>query len=430
MAEQKKKGLVARLLNYFIRQKPEPFFATLRCLKPVLKLPGNGPVFVTRFRDVQEVLSRHEIFTVRTYAPMMDTSVGPFMLARDGTTINQRDKCILRAVLQREDLPRVRETVADLADAAIDAGAENGELEVVANLSRKVPLQLLGAYFGFPGPDLESMFRWSRGTQHDMFHNQDKDEEVHQVNLRAGSEMKAYVTQLVKQRREELKSNPTAQDAVSRLLRFSFPEELGFDEERIIINICGFLIGAGETTSAAIVQLLDQLLRRPNELEMARTAAKNSDDELLGKLCWEALRFNPINPFVARLCVEDYVVVSSLFRRTRIKAGSIVLACTRSAMMDGMHVRRPRQFRIDRPYYHYMHFGYGNHVCMGDQVSSVQIPEIVKRLLLRNNLRRADGARGELNFQGGPFPEQFWVKFDRMPPKTFTRVQAQSPPAV
>lgn len=413
MAEEKKKGLAARVLKYLIRQKPEPFFATLRCLKPVLKLPGQGPVFVTRFRDVQEILSRHEIFTVQLYAPMMDASVGPFMLARDGTTINQRDKGILRAMLQMEDLPHVRETVASLADAAIDEGTKNGELEVVANLSRKVPLQLLGAYFGFPGPDLESMFRWSRGTQNDMFHNQDKDEEVHQANIRVGSEMKAYVTQLIQQRREELKSNPHMTDAVSRLLRSSFPKEIGFDDERIMINICGFLIGAGETTSAAIVQLLDQLLQRPAELERARLAAEKGDDELLGKICWEALRFNPINPFVARLCTEDYIVVSSRFRRTRIKAGSVVLACTRSAMMDGLHVRQPRKFRTDRPDYHYMHFGYGNHVCLGDQVSRVQIPEIVKRLLLRGNLRRADGDRGQLDFQDGPFPERFYVKLDR-----------------
>jgi hypothetical protein len=98
----------------------DSFFATLRKVRPILHIP-NGPVFVTLFQDVQEVLSRPEVFNV-TYAPKMDPSVGPFMLARDGGTINERDKGIMRAMLRREDLPRVRETVAGLAAAAVRGG--------------------------------------------------------------------------------------------------------------------------------------------------------------------------------------------------------------------------------------------------------------------------------------------------------------------
>ena len=54
-----------------------------------------------------------------------------------------------------------------------------------------------------------------------------------------------------------------------------------------------------------------------------------------------------------------------------------------------------------------MHFGYGNHVCLGDQVSLMQAPEIAKQLFLAGYTERADGPAGHLDFQGGSFPETF-----------------------
>ncbi|HEX2148933.1 MAG TPA: cytochrome P450, partial [Actinomycetota bacterium] len=69
----------------------------------ILKTPGF--TLLTRFADVTEVLSREKVFTVRPYQPHMDPVVGPFMLARDATPLNWREKGIMQAVLMPEDLP-------------------------------------------------------------------------------------------------------------------------------------------------------------------------------------------------------------------------------------------------------------------------------------------------------------------------------------
>lgn len=406
-------GKAADFIQYLIREKADTFFGILRVVKPNFGLPKNGPVFVTRFRDVLEVLQRPEVFTVRTYAPMMDPSIGSFMLARDGTVYNQRDKGIMRALIGRADMPTVRSMVAALTQECIDEGAENGTLEIVSNVSRKVPILLTGRFFGFPGPDLESMFRWSRATQSDMFHNQGLLARIHDDNIRAGHEMTAYVRgQLLPQRRAELRKNPALDDTVSRLLKLETPKEIGFDEARIVVNIIGLLVGGVETTSQAIVQILDQLFRRPRELDGAKAAAKAGDDALLYQYCWEALRFNPINPVVARMCVTDYRIASGTFRNKLVKAGGVVLVCTRSAMKDARELPSPRKFRLDRPPHHYMHLGYGLHTCLGDQVSRVQVPEVIKGLLLRPGLRRAAGPAGQIDFRGSQLPEAFSVAFD------------------
>jgi len=402
----RKKGAAARLLAYMLQNKPDLLFKIIRNTIPNLAIPG-GPVFITRFRDVQEALSRPDIFNV-TYAPMMDPSVGPYMLGRDETTINQRDKGIMRALIQREDLQKIRQMVASFAEQNISEVRQERKIELVSTLARKVPAQLTQAYFGFSPIDLASILKWSRATQYDMFHNLENDDTVHQENIQAGQEMKASLQALIPARLEELQDNQDLDDILSRLLKSKLPDAIGFDEERIVTNIMGTLVGGIETTSQAIVQIVDQLLQRPDVFEQARTAAFADDNQLVFQYCWEALRFNPINPFVVRKAAKDYKIASGTLRRKTIKAGSTVLISTRSAMRDGRELPTPSYFCIDRPEYHYMHMGYGHHRCLGDHISRVQIPEIVKHIIKLPNLR----AVSPIDFAGGPFPEKYELMFD------------------
>jgi cytochrome P450 len=127
---------------------------------------------------------------------------------------------------------------------------------------------------------------------------------------------------------------------------------------------------------------------------------------------WEALRFDPINPFVTRLSVAPYTVAAGTRHATEFPAGTLLLAATRSAMRDPSAVPEPETYRTDRPAHAYLHLGYGPHACLGAQVSLVQVPEIVRHILLLPGLRRAEGAAGRADFAGGPFPERFTVAFD------------------
>jgi cytochrome P450 len=408
MAQKKPQGLAARFLAWMIANHPDLLFAIIRNTRPNLALGRTGPVFVTRFPDVQEALSRPDVFNV-AYAPMMDPSVGPYMLGRDCTEINQRDKGLMRAYMRIEDLPAIRQKVRELADGAVESQIyTSNQIEVVSTLSRLVPIKLTGTYFGFPGPDLASMFRWSRATQYDMFHNLDGDEKVHQDNIAAGQEMRAYLAELLPQRRAQLQAGEPLDDILSRLLKSSFPSPIGFDDERIITNIMGTLVGGIETTSQAIVQILDQLFKRPKILKEAIAVANGNDDQLMYRYCWEALRFNPINPFVVRHCRIDYRIAAGSLRALTIPAGSTVLVSGRSAMRDGRQLSAASSFAIDRPESVYMHLGYGLHTCLGDQISRIQVPEIVKRILRLPGVRPAS----EIDFGGGPFPERYMIGYD------------------
>jgi cytochrome P450 len=398
------------LMGRLIRTDPHGLFSELRASRPIFRTPGF--TLVTRFKDVQEVLSRNEVFTVKLYASRMDPVVnGPFMLARDNTAANWREKSIMKAMLRPEDLPLVRALAGRFAEESLDGCATDGKIEVVSRLGREVPVRICGDYFGFPGPDMSTMYRWSKATQSDMFKNLANDPNIHAASVQAGQEMRPYLIELLAQKRL-VDGSTHAEDVFSRLVRTEFPEELGFDDTRVVANMAGLLIGAVETISQAIAQVLDQLLHRPDVLGAAQAAAGSGDDASFDGFVWEALRFNPINPLVFRLCESDYAVATGMPRQATITAGTIVFACTASAMFDGDDVPDPETFQPRRASYQFMHFGYGDHTCLGKYVGMMVIPEVVKRVLLRPNVRLIPGGEGKLDFQGGFFPERFMIAYD------------------
>lgn len=398
------------LASSLIRTDWRGFFKELREQRPIFKTPGF--TFVTKFADVTEVLSRESIFTVRPYAPKMDPVVGPFMLARDDTPINWREKGIMQAVLRPEDLPQVRERAGRIADESLNEAATQGRIEAVSKLGRYVPIRIVGDYFGFPGPDLESMYRWSKATQTDMFKNLPNDPAIHEAALEAGREMKQYLTELLAEKRASVaKNGDAAQDVFARLVRTQFPSEIEFNDDRILTNLMGLLVGSGETTSQAIVQSLEQILLRSDVHAEAAEAAKDPDTTRFDRYVWEGLRLNPINPLVFRLSVQDYTVAAGTERETLIPAGTLVFACTASAVFDEDVVPNPEEFRTDRPDFISFHFGFGHHTCLGRYVGSAIVPETVRRILLRPGVKLFPAPEGSINFLEGPFPESFLVAF-------------------
>lgn len=404
-----------RLAN-FLRTHVDKIFFALRNTVPNLTIPGRNITLVTRYLDVKEVLDNPQAFRV-AYAPMMDESVGPFMLARDGSELNERDKGIMRSVMRRSDLEGIRSTVRQLAEESLQA-VQHGQIDLVPNLSRRVPALLTDRYFGLTAPT-DDILRWSRATQHDMFHNgfekdADVKQAVHERNLAAGAEMQALLKDvLIPGCRNEIAEGSQRDDILARLVRIRFNDAVEFDEQRIVTNIIGTLVGGIETTSAAVIQTLAQLFKQPRPLAMAKEIARSDSDspddrKRFEHICREALRFDPVNPLVVRVCDEDFVVARGTLRRRKVRKGNTVLVCTRSAMKDGRQVELPSAFVTDRPDHHYLHLGYGHHRCLGDHISGVQVPELVRAALRLNNPRPL----GEIDKKRGPFPESYRVLLD------------------
>jgi len=388
-------GLKAHLVR-----DPEPVFALLRRVKPILIVKGTA--IVTRFEDVQEVLERDNVFQV-TYGEKMRVVTGgnDFFLGMQDSPEYTRDVSHMRTVMRREDIsamaPFIAKTAGDIVAAA------GSQLDIPKQLSKAVPARWIADYFGCPSTSEEDLESWSSTIFQYLFTDLTNDPVVDAAAIDASAKTRAWLDRTIVAR----KANPTAKDDVlGRCLALQSAGVSAMTDLDIRNNLLGLLVGAIPTTSKCCAQALDQLLNRPEQLAGAQAAARADDDPLLARYVFEALRFNPNNPGVFRIAAEDYTLAKGQLHETTIPKGTMVLPATQSAMFDERIVDNPNDFRIDRPAWTDMQFGYGMHTCFGQYVNRVQIPGILKPVLQKAGLQRA----GELQFDG-PFPSSLPVRF-------------------
>jgi cytochrome P450 len=123
---------------------------------------------------------------------------------------------------------------------------------------------------------------------------------------------------------------------------------------------------------------------------------------------FEALRFRPQTWALLRICGKDRKVAAGTERETLMREGAKVLVATQSAMFDERAVSAPNEFRVDRPWDDYVHFGSGLHTCFGLQINRVHIPALAMALLEGPRITRAAGDAGKLQFDG-PYPSGLGV---------------------
>jgi cytochrome P450 len=388
----------------------KPLFTLLRKIRPIFVAPHIAAVSL--YPDVLEVLGNEAAFSVvPVYAKKMEATTGDFVLGMGDTPQYQTEIGLMRSAVKPEDIDLIHKMVDELAQQQVDAAAaRGGAMDAVGELSRFVPNRLVGAYFGAPGPDDATNMRWMRSIFREIFLNLSNDPNMAAEAAASSTEMNSYLDSLIAQRKSELAAETAvSDDFLCRLVNLQAVADPPFADEVIRRIVGGTTVGTVDTNSKAIAQALDQLLDRPLTLQDARNAAAADDDTLLAKIVFEALRFNPQNPFLLRRCEQEAVLAHGTSREAHIKIGTLMLVGTESAMFDPEVFPEPDAFRSDRPTENYIHFGHGQHTCFGQQLARVIIPGTLKPLLKRPGLRRSGGAGIQYD---GAFPNRLSVEFD------------------
>ncbi len=386
------------LIRQWMDDSPREFFAELRAERPILET--SVCTLVAGYNDVVNVLQNPSVFTVQLYQPKM----GDYMLAQDDTPQHFREKAMMRSMLNRDDLPAIRQMVAD--DAAEALAAAGNQIEYVNDFCRLIPGKLVQKYFGLNGNDVRQLIDWSYHAQLDTFHNQPfnlraDSAAIHQQAQQSAQQMATYLTQLVQRRIPELQAGDTATDVVARLLRTQFDPAVGISMERLVLNIGGLLIGTIETTSQAVAQIVQYLLRHADAMDMARQCI--DDTTAFDAVVWEALRFDPISPYLFRKTAGSYTLGRGTKYQTEIRDGTLVLPLTLSAMFDPLRYPDAESFNPQRSAEDGFQFGFGLHECLGKYVGMAMIPEMVRQTLRCPQLSASQG----IDYQHGPFPERY-----------------------
>ncbi|MFC7584004.1 cytochrome P450 [Nonomuraea antimicrobica] len=324
------------------------------------------------------------------------------MLGRDATPMNWREKGLMRVMLEPGDAGRVRELTGRLADDLLDVAEPHGRIDAIDELFRPVALGVCAGYFGIPGPDQQTLSRWTQAIVADGFANYLADPQIQAASVEAGTELVAYLRgRLAALRaRDELPD-----DVFGRLVGSRLPDGVGMTDDRILVNMAGLALGFVESAPGAMAGAVEQLLLRPHVLAQALEVA--GDTERFEQYVWEALRFNPFFKLIPRICEQDHVLAAGTPRAALIPAGTFVLTAPASAMFDADVVPEPEEFRPNRPRHHRLFFGSGHHACLGMHVAGPVIGEAVRRLLLRPGVRLLPPPEGEIEYRLGIFPGRF-----------------------
>lgn len=394
-----------KMVRGWIFAEPLPFFAELRANRPVLEMPEV--TLATLFEDCVEILRHHETFSVALYKPKQ----GGYWMDQDDTAQHWRDKSIMRAILDFEDIPAIRAYVADKSASLL--AAAGGAIDAVPGLTRAVPIAFCQDWFGMTHRDPADLVRWSYWNQLDTFWNQPFDaiawpdpQKIVDARVSGNKEFVAYITDLLALRLVENKTGFGGKDPVARLLALSSSGALKFDLPTVGLNVGGLLIGAVETTSHTVVNALDFLLRHPDQFAAARTAALSDKPEAVDGFVFEALRFKPAFPYFFRTCEHDTVLGRGRPHETAVAKGTTVLAVTHSAMFDPVGQPSPDTFDPLRGTANMFTLGLGLHECLGRAIATVMIPEMVRQCLRLPGLQA-----GDVDRHGGPVPESWMLRW-------------------
>jgi cytochrome P450 len=438
------------LVRGWMKSEPLPFFKQLREERPILVTPEC--TLVTLYSDLTDVMLMPKVFTVDLYKPKMgvtDTDVG-YLMAHDDDALHYREKSLMQGLLNREDLPRVRALIEKTAKRILDQA--DGRIEIVNQYCRMVPAHLVQDYFGLDGIDRQDLIVWSYWNQYDAFHNQPFDlnppEQFQYIVEKHGwvtEQLVFYIATLMGRKLITVRignmisamlapfrligslicrllgcapgKRPSKDTMVKRMLRSPMAKEVDFGITRVGVNAGGLLIGAIETTSQAVAQVIEFfLVTRRDLLAEVKQKASMSNPDQFDAMVWEALRFVPISPYMFRQASTDYAIAKGTEHETEISAHTNVLLISQSAMFDSYAYDKPETFNPDRNWYHHFNFGFGSHECLGKYVGMVLIPEMVRQVMLRTNIAakgkiaRTNGALygdGPGAGADGPFPEEF-----------------------
>jgi cytochrome P450 len=401
------------MLQEWIFKRPAELFEELRVRRPIFETPG--PVVISRYRDVIEVVDLDEIYSVKPYGVgIMRNSGGTnFVLGMDNGLEFESDLSILRLAVRRDDLDRIRSIVTGIVQKLIDQVRYAGRIDITDGYAHLVPTLMVAEYFGVPGPDSATLMKWVRLSFQDTFLNFTNDPAVSAAGAEAGRQFRAYVDQLIAQIKAERAAGAAEKDdVIGRLISMQCTPKASFTDSRLRDNLIGCVTGVLENTNTAVLNILDWLLDHPKQLQAATSAAHANDNDLLLRYVLETLRFRPVTPFMIRLSLREHTLAKGTPRATTIPANKLIFAVNASAVMDETELDNPKEFRLDRASHHYLHFGWGLHQCLGKYISQVQVVEAVKGLLRLKGLRRAEGPEGSLQYEG-PFAKSFVLQFDK-----------------
>lgn len=248
--------------------------------------------------------------------------------------------------------------------------------ELVGALSKPYPAQVIAHVMGAPIADAPRLNHWSQWIQR-QFDAQSMMQERERIEA-AVAEFYEYAHELLAERRER-----PGEDLISTLLA---AEQEGdrLSEVECVNLVLNVLVGGVDTTQSQLAHALRLFAEHPEQWALLA-----GNPGLAAQAVEEALRFEPVTPFTARIVEQDFELRDVVF-----PAGTIVMVCAWTGNRDIEGDRAPEVFDIaaeHRPAARILTFGAGVHYCVGANLARAELEEALAFLAPRMRDLRLDG---------------------------------------
>ena len=341
-------------------QSPYEWYAVLRTKDPVHYVESIGAYWVTRYEDVEVVLSSnkfgHHFVSEETPAPAMD--IGQELWSKSMLYSDPPDHTRLRSLVNKAFVPRIvenlRPNIQKISSSLLESIDRSGPFDLMKGYAAPFPALVIAELLGVDISDRERFKNWSNDIVKGMDASLSQDDWT--KSMKATMALASYFTDLI----DEKKRNPGG-DLVSQLIEAEEKEDrLGPDE---LLGMCLLLLVAGhETTTNLIGNGFYNLLKHKGkfkELQADRSIMHTSVEEML--------RFESPVQRMGRVAKED-VMLSG----TKIPKGSMVAGVIGSANRDPDVFPEPETFNLRRVKNQHMAFGKGIHFCLGSPLARME----------------------------------------------------------
>lgn len=363
----------------------ERFHTAMRELAAEGWLAAGPYGYVVLDREAGEFFlrTRSAIFPGMKIAELFDVSEGPLWeeMKRNILHVNGADHTRLRNLVNPALTPRAverwRPAMRTFLDELFVPVETAGRCEFVGAFAKPYPSQTIATVMGAPLQDAPRLHHWSNWIQRQF-------DAASMMNERPGieqavAEFYEYARALLAARRED-----PGDDLISTLL---VAEEQGekLSEEECVNLVLNVLIGGVDTTQSQLAHAIRLLAEHPEQW-----AALVADPSLAGRAVEEALRYEPITPFTARITIEDLT-----YRDVTFPKDTIVMVCAFTGNRDlpEVEARSAESFDItvERPKARALTFGAGVHYCLGANLARLELEEGLSFLARKMPLLELDG---------------------------------------
>ncbi len=265
----------------------------------------------------------------------------------------------LRRLVSKAFTPRaiegLRPRVQELVDDALDAMADAGRTDLIADLAFPLPFQVISEMLGMPESDMVQIRDWSGSMVKTL------DPIVSDDEMRAARDnslqMEAYLGEVIAWKR----ANP-ADDMMSALIA---AEEDGdrLSSEELAAQVVLLFIAGHETTVNLIGNGTRALLRHRDQWD-----ALHAEPGLITSGIDELLRFDPPVQISRRIALVDLDIDG----RT-VKAGSFMATVLASANRDpAKWGDTADELDLTRDAGQHLSFGSGVHYCLGASLAKLE----------------------------------------------------------